>query len=69
VWAGDATVLLEIAPLNGDSRTDTLHVNSDPRAIPLGRATLQLVRLEPRPVTTAPIASGDYAVTLIARSP
>lgn len=68
VWAGDGAVLLEVAPLNGDSKEDTLHTNLDPRSIPLGNAELRLVRLEPYPTTTGSIPPGDYVVTLATRS-
>lgn len=66
-WAGDGAVLIEVAPLNGDSKEDTLHTTLDPHSIPLGRAELQLVHLAPYPVTSRPIAPGDYTVTLVTR--
>ena len=67
-WAGDGAVVLEVAPLNGDSKEDTLHTNLDPRSIPLGRAELRLVKLEPYPATSGSIPPGDYIVTLATRS-
>jgi hypothetical protein len=64
VWEGDGAVLIEVAPLNGDSKEDTLHTTLDPRSIPIGRAELRLVKLQPYPGTTGSIAPGDYVVTL-----
>ena len=66
-WAGDGAVLIEVAPLNGDAKEDTVHTTLDPHSIPLGRAQLQLVRLAPYPVSSRPIAPGEYTVTLVAR--
>lgn len=68
VWAGDGAVLLEVAPLNGDSKEDTLHTTLDPHSIPLGSAELRLVHLQPYPYTYRPIAPGDYVVTLVTQS-
>jgi hypothetical protein len=67
VWEGDGSVLIEVAPLNGDSKEDTLHTTLDPRSIPLGGAELRLVKLEPD-ATHGPIAPGDYIVTLVTRA-
>jgi hypothetical protein len=64
VWEGDGAVLLEVAPLNGDSKETVLHTNLEPRGIPLGRANLRLVRLEPYPATPGSIPPGDYVLTL-----
>jgi len=68
VWAGDGAVLLETAPLNGDSKEDTVHTTLDPHTIPLGTHELRLVELKPHPLTSRPIAPGDYVVTLIAQT-
>jgi hypothetical protein len=68
VWEGDGSVLIEVAPLNGDSKEDTLHTTLDPRSILLGRAELRLVKLEPYPATPGSIAPGDYVVTLATRA-
>jgi hypothetical protein len=67
VWEGDGAVLIEVAPLNGDSKEDTLHTSLDPRSIRLGNAELRLVHLQPLPSTSRPIAPGDYVVTLVAQ--
>ena len=64
VWAGDGAVLIEVAPLNGDSHESELHTNLEPSSIALGKATLQLVRLDPYPANPGSIAPGDYIVTL-----
>ena len=68
IWEGDGAVLIEVAPLNGDSKEDTLHTTLDPRSILLGRAELRLVKLEPAPATSGSIAPGDYVVTLITQA-
>jgi len=68
VWAGDGAVLIEVAPLNGDSQESELHTNLEPSSIALGKATLQLVRLDPYPATPGSIAPGDYVVTLRTQS-
>jgi hypothetical protein len=64
IWAGDGAILLEVAPMTGDSKEDTLHTNLDPHSIPLGRAELRLVKLEPYPAASGSISPGDYVVTL-----
>jgi hypothetical protein len=67
VWGGDGAVLVEVAPLNGDAKESVLHTDIDPRSIPLGRAELRLVKLDPYPATPGSIPSGDYVVTLTTR--
>ena len=67
VWAGDAAVIIEVAPLNGDSKEDTLHTTLEPQSIPLGPAELRLVRLDPYPATPTSIPAGAYTVTLATR--
>jgi len=67
IWGGDGAVLIEVAPLNGDSKESVVHTDLDPRSIPLGRAELRLVKLEPYPVTPGSIPPGDYSVTLATR--
>jgi hypothetical protein len=53
--------------VNGDEKESVVHTDLDPRSIPLGRAELRLVKLEPYPVTSGSIPPGDYRVTLAAR--
>jgi hypothetical protein len=65
ITAGDATVLLKVAPLNGDAQTDTLHTDSDPHFVQVARAELRLVRLDPYPRAARPTAPGEYVVTLV----
>jgi hypothetical protein len=65
---GDGSVLIEVGPLNGDSKEDTLHTSLGPSTIPLGNAELRLVKLEPYPATSGSIPPGDYIVTLATRS-
>lgn len=65
IVAGDASVVLQVAPLTGDAKLDTLHTNSDPQTTPLARAQLRLLRLDPYPRVGSSIAHGDYVVTLV----
>jgi hypothetical protein len=65
VWEGDGAVLIEVAPLVGDSRTDTLHTTLEPKVINLGQLELALIRLDPYPISTSPIGSDEYVATLI----
>jgi hypothetical protein len=71
VWAGDAAVLVETAPLpdalEADSKTDTLHTNLDPKLLPLGPVELVLVRLDPYPETPSSIPLDAYIATFITR--
>jgi hypothetical protein len=65
VWAGDAAVVLELAPLVGDSKLDTLHTTLDPQSIAVSNAALRLVRLDPYPTTPGSIPANAYRVTLV----
>ena len=67
VWEGDGAVLLEIAPLNGDSKESVLHTSVEPNSIPLGRAELRLVKLDPYPAAPGSIDPDAYVVTLTTR--
>lgn len=67
VWSGDGAVLMEVAPLNGDSKETVLHTNIDPSSISLGKAELRLVKLDPYPAAPGSIAPDAYVVTLTTR--
>jgi hypothetical protein len=67
VWEGDGAVLMEVAPLNGDSKESVLHTSLEPHTIPIGRAELRLVKLDPYPTAPGPIAPDAYVVTLSTR--
>lgn len=67
IWEGDGAVLIEVAPLNGDSKESVLHTNAGPNSIPLGQAEVRLVKLEPYPATSGSIPAGDYILTLTTR--
>lgn len=67
VWSGDGAVLMEVAPLNGDSKESVLHTNVEPNSISLGRAELRLVKLDPYPTAPGSIAPDAYVVTLTTR--
>lgn len=68
IWAGDAMVLLETAPLDGDAKTDTLHTNpaEGPDSLDWGTAVLRLIRLDPYPETPGTIAPDAYVTRLVA---
>ena len=67
VWAGDGSVVLEIAPAGGDEAEETLHTNpeSGPGAVALAGYELTLLRLDPYPVTPGDIATDAYRATLV----
>jgi hypothetical protein len=67
VWAGDAEVVLEVAPREGDAATYGLHTNeeSGPRSLVLGDDELTLLRLEPWPETPGGVAADDYRAVLV----
>jgi hypothetical protein len=67
VWEGDGAVLMEVAPLNGDSKESVLHTSVEPHSIPLGRAELRLVKLDPYPAASGAIDPNAYVVTLTTR--
>jgi hypothetical protein len=67
VWQGDGAVLLEIAPLNGDSKESVLHTSVEPNSISVGRAELRLVKLDPYPAAPGSIDPNAYVVTLTTR--
>jgi hypothetical protein len=67
IWEGDGAVLVEIAPPAGDGLVDTLHTRDDPKAIDVGDWSLELVALDPYPVTTDPIPAGGYVATFVVR--
>ena len=67
MWEGDGAVLMEVAPLNGDSKESVLHTSVEPHSIPLGRAELRLVKLDPYPAAPGSIAPDAYIVTLTTR--
>jgi len=67
VWAGDAEVVLEVAPRAGDAAYYRLHTNeeSGARSLVLGDGELTLLRLEPWPVTPGGVEADDYRAVLV----
>jgi hypothetical protein len=67
VWAGDAAVLIEVAPLHDVlqalSKVDTLHTNLDPKSLSLGSIELLLAQLDPYPETPGSIPADSYVAT------
>jgi hypothetical protein len=64
---GDGAVLIEVAPLNGDSKESVLHTDTGANSIPLGQAEVRLVKLDPYPATPGSIPAGAYILTLTTR--
>lgn len=67
VWAGDAAVVIELAPQAGDAAEHTLHTNTGPKSIVLGRYELSLLELSPYPDEPRSISPKDYRATLVVR--
>lgn len=69
VWAGDAAVRIETAPLPAgtdlNAQADTLHTNLEPKVLYLDSAVLTLVRLDPYPESPGSIPQRDYAATFV----
>ena len=65
VWAGDAAVVVELAPQAGDAAEHTLHTNVGQKSIVLGRYELSLLELSPYPDEPRSIPPEDYRATLV----
>ena len=65
VWEGDAAVVVEITPFEGTTRTDTLHITLDPKAVVVGSLLLRLERLDPYPEDVTPIPVDDHVASLV----
>jgi len=65
VWAGDAAVVIELAPQVGDAAEHTLHTNMGQKSIVLGRYELSLLELSPYPDEPRSISPEDYRATLV----
>ena len=65
VWAGDAAVVFEIAPRDGDAVEHTLHTNEGPKAVVLGSYELTLLKLNPYPDVPGDITPEDYRAMLV----
>ena len=68
VWAGNATVRLEVSFRGRDSKSLTLNTNGNPTLAgenQYRRYKVKLVALSPYPRSDQKIAAGDYVVTLL----
>lgn len=65
VWAGDAAVVIELAPQDGDAAEHTLHTNMGQKSIVLGQHELSLLELSPYPDEPRSISPEDYRATLV----
>lgn len=72
VWAGDAAVVVETAPLPdpwaAPHQSDTLHTTLEPRSVQLGSVELVLIAVTPYPETPGSIEQNQYAVTFTLRA-
>ena len=59
VWAGDATVRIDVVPSTGGSATYELHTDRTP-PVSHGDLTIALTELSPYPFGTRPINPSDY---------
>lgn len=65
VWAGDAAVVIELAPQAGDAAEHTLHTSMGQKSIVLGQHELSLLELSPYPDEPRSISPEDYRATLV----
>lgn len=66
IWEGDAVVVLRVKAA-ADEATREVHTQGDPprsRRAPAGDYVVTLVRLDPAPLSTAPVAASAYRATL-----
>jgi hypothetical protein len=65
IWEGDGAILVEVAPVNGDTLADTLHTTLDPKILSVGGVVLEFVQLDPYPATTTAIPLKQYVATFV----
>jgi hypothetical protein len=65
VWAGDAAVVIELAPQAGEATEHTLHTNMGEKSIVLGQHELSLLELSPYPDEPRSISPEDYRATFV----
>ena len=66
VWAGDVAVALRATVVGGAPETLELHHPTEvmgPRRVAVGGHWIELVRVEPAPVSDGPIPEADYRAT------
>jgi hypothetical protein len=64
VWQGDATAVFSVRQSGGSSSSLTLHTTGEDRRASASGFTLTLVRLDPYPYASRPIAPSDYRALL-----
>jgi len=64
VWSGDATVVLDVTVARAAWTAAPVHTHVEPRAADYRDYRITLVELSPYPVSTRPIAPGDYIAML-----
>ncbi len=69
VWAGDAVIALAAREASAPERSYELHTDgAAPSEVSHGAYRIRLLRLEPRPLSSSPIAAQSYrAVLLVSR--
>jgi hypothetical protein len=65
VWEGDAAIVVETAPKNGDALEHELHTNLEPTSVTVGSVRLTLQQLDPYPQGVEPIPSDQYLATFV----
>lgn len=69
VWQGDGEIAVEVAPVNGDAMTDSLHTVLQPHSMDLGAWVLDFLALAPYPEDVEPIPVEQYVATFELRRP
>jgi hypothetical protein len=64
ITAGDAEVALSIAAGQAAAERHTVHTSREPRATTHGAFRIELVALDPAPVSTRETRESDYVLTL-----
>lgn len=68
-WEGNGRLSLELSVAGGAPVVRELNTSRDPQIITFAGREIQIVGLNPEPVSTAPIPPGGYEVTLQIRPP
>ena len=66
VWAGNGAIVVKTV-INSSAQPDTLNTHLEPNVLHLGHVQVELVALEPTPVTTGSIPLDAYRATFVTR--
>jgi len=67
VWAGNATVVLELKNSVGDTLTSDLNTSLEPKEVKFSDLTILLKSLAPYPILDTVINPKDYTATLLVK--